>query len=200
MDSMEAKVLEFVALLHPDISSPRKVQRAREIRRSDADGVRQGGPVLRRLPRNLDLMGRRGWRSAIRGSPTPTGRSYEDGFDLALAAKLVPTGKEVVRNSFWLTGKERILVISGPNQGGKTTFARAFGQMHHLACIGCPVPGTSARLFLFEALFTHFEREESRKTKKARCSRIWSAYVIYSKRDTTQHRHTERDFQFHNAP
>ena len=81
-------------------------------------------------------------------------------FDLALARRRVPSGEAIVGNDIELSGTERLLVITGPNQGGKTALARAIGQLHHLAAIGVTVPGTAARVGIGDAVHTLFARAE----------------------------------------
>ncbi|WP_444659015.1 MutS-related protein [Caproiciproducens sp. R2] len=90
-----------------------------------------------------------------------------DGFDLALASSMGDAGQPVT-NDFELNTPERIIVVTGPNQGGKTTFARAFGQIHYLSCLGLCVPGREAAVLLFDNIFTHFGREEDLSTQNGK--------------------------------
>jgi DNA mismatch repair protein MutS len=163
MNHIEAKILEFTAKLHPDIFASLKEFCAGH-----------GGfaePTIAAFDREVQFyIAYLNFISVLREAGLPfcyprlvaeAGEIYGlESFDVALAQRLVGEGKTVVRNDFRLSGDERILVVSGPNQGGKTTFARAFGQLHYLAGIGCPVPGRSAQLLHFDRLFTLFEKEE----------------------------------------
>lgn len=87
-----------------------------------------------------------------------------DSFDLALAYKLVNRKETIVTNSYELNGDERAIILSGPNQGGKTTFARQLGELHYFSLLGIKVPGTIARLHLIDSLYTIFKTEEEMET------------------------------------
>lgn len=91
-----------------------------------------------------------------------------DTYDLVLATMQVTRGGEVVRNDVTMHDDERILVVSGANQGGKTTFARTVGQLHHLAALGCPIPGRRATLPLCDRIVTHVSHGERLEDRRGR--------------------------------
>ena len=100
-------------------------------------------------------------------SPGPV--SAKAVFDLALATKANSAGASgsVVSNDFDLGPHERTVVVTGPNSGGKTTFARAFGQLHYLASLGLPVPAQEAELVLADGVHTSFGQAEQLGTGRS---------------------------------
>ncbi len=68
--------------------------------------------------------------------------------------------ESVVTNDIVIGPEGRILVLTGPNQGGKTTYLQGVGIVHVLAQAGCHVPGKQATISPVDHLFTHFPLEE----------------------------------------
>ena len=70
----------------------------------------------------------------------------------------------VVGNVINANGK-KLVVITGANQGGKTTFLRSYGQARLMMQCGIFVAGKAFRASLLNGLFTHFKREEDASMK-----------------------------------
>ena len=71
-----------------------------------------------------------------------------------------PVIEKVMQNSHYVANDiimnqdTDILVITGPNMGGKSTYMRQFALIVILAQIGCFVPCEEANLMIFDAIFT----------------------------------------------
>jgi DNA mismatch repair protein MutS len=75
--------------------------------------------------------------------------------------------RKVVENDLAADGKT-LIVITGPNQGGKTTFLRSVGLAQLMMQAGMFVPATSFSASLAAGVFTHFAREEDKKLESGK--------------------------------
>lgn len=89
-------------------------------------------------------------------------------YDLALAYRKRRYKSRVVENDFYYGADESFFVVNGPNQGGKTTFARSVGQLVYFAKMGFDVPAKSANVHFYKTILTHFSAEESVLTGKGK--------------------------------
>ena len=63
-------------------------------------------------------------------------------------------GKEYVSNDIKLDEKTNVLLITGPNMAGKSTYMRQMAIISIMAQIGCFVPAKEAELPIFDAIYT----------------------------------------------
>ncbi len=73
----------------------------------------------------------------------------------------------IVSNRFAGDGR-RLVLVTGPNQGGKTTFLRSLGTAQLLMQAGGPVPAGRFRAAVAPAVATHFARGEDASLTRGR--------------------------------
>lgn len=79
-----------------------------------------------------------------------------------LAIALAKEKKSVVPLDMVLNGEKRILVISGPNAGGKSVCLKTVGLLQYMFQCGFPIPcGENSELPLFESIFIDIGDEQS---------------------------------------
>ncbi len=90
--------------------------------------------------------------------PNPSRLTCRELYDISLALTMQ---RQIVSNDVNADGKDLIL-ITGPNQGGKTTFLRSVGLAQLMMQSGMFVAARSFRSNLCTGIFTHFKREEDK--------------------------------------
>jgi DNA mismatch repair protein MutS len=78
----------------------------------------------------------------------------EKGRHPVVEARLSESGKPFIANDCRLDAKRRMLVVTGPNMGGKSTFMRQVALIALLASIGSFVPASACRLGPLDGIYT----------------------------------------------
>ncbi|MBS1493524.1 MAG: DNA mismatch repair protein MutS [Bacteroidetes bacterium] len=69
--------------------------------------------------------------------------------------RLLPAGEKYISNDTFVdTTENQILILTGPNMSGKSSYLRQVGLIVLLAQIGCFVPAKSAKIGLVDKIFT----------------------------------------------
>ena len=67
---------------------------------------------------------------------------------------LLPPNKDYVPNDLFMDSKQQILIITGPNMSGKSTYLRQAALITLMAQMGCFVPAEYANIGLVDKIFT----------------------------------------------
>lgn len=85
-------------------------------------------------------------------------------YDVSLALQ---TRVPVVGNDL-LADHQSLFIITGANQGGKTTFLRSIGQAQLMMQCGMFVPAEAYASHICKGIYTHFKKEEDTQMKSGR--------------------------------
>ena len=91
----------------------------------------------------------------------------KNSYDLSLAVRLSRTDKKVIHNDIY-TKNVHGFILTGANQGGKTTYLRNVGIIACLANNGLFVPCEKCEISYFDHILTHFNKAETVGYKKGR--------------------------------
>ena len=96
--------------------------------------------------------------------PDLSGQSAVSGmYDLTLAftSHSLPVANDLKTDA-------SLIIITGANQGGKSTFLRSLGLVQLMTQCGLFVPASSASVPVFSGIFTHFKKEEDDSMESGR--------------------------------
>ena len=150
-----------------------EAEEKREVIRILREFTEQLRPNLKELLRGFEfladiefLLAKYQLTRAIEGrSPEIYSTPLIDWFDARhplLEAKLKKQGSKIVPLSISLTKRQRILIISGPNAGGKSVCLKTVGLLQYMLQCGLPIPlADGSRAGIFSQIFIDIGDEQS---------------------------------------
>jgi hypothetical protein len=115
----------------------------------------------------------------------------KDFYNLRLALFLADTKRtdlreHIVPNDIDIDDRGRILILTGPNQGGKTTYTQGVGLLQVFAQTGLLVPARTASISPVDHIITHFPIRESNTLEQGRlaeeASRLSRLFAVITSR------------------
>lgn len=97
-------------------------------------------------------------------APAERSHAFQELYDVCLALTME---QPVVGNDLHADGKD-LVIITGANQGGKSTFLRSIGLAQVMMQCGMFVPAQSFCANVCEGLFTHYKRKEDATMKSGK--------------------------------
>lgn len=70
------------------------------------------------------------------------------------------TPKEMVYNRFDMDKEGNLIILTGANRGGKTTYTQSVGQAYWLGFLGFHIPASQGRIKMIDQLLVHFPSDE----------------------------------------
>ena len=150
-----------------------EAEEKREVIRILREFTEQLRPNIKELLRGFEfladiefLIAKHHFTKAIAGlSPEIYSTPLIDWFDARhplLEAKLKRQGEKIVPLSIMLNRKRHILIISGPNAGGKSVCLKTVGLLQYMLQCGLPIPlADGSRAGIFEQIFIDIGDEQS---------------------------------------
>ena len=77
-----------------------------------------------------------------------------------MVEKIIESGKFVPNDVFIDASSEQIILLTGPNMSGKSTYIRQIGILVLMAQIGCYIPASSAEIGIVDRIFTRVGLED----------------------------------------
>ncbi|KAJ2301598.1 MutS protein 1 [Coemansia sp. RSA 2706] len=92
-------------------------------------------------------------RPRLSAAPTQP-HCIENGRHPVVEAQLLAANRQYVANDCAFDAQSRVLLLTGPNMGGKSTYLRQIALTSVLAQIGCFVPADRAHLHIVDAIYS----------------------------------------------